>query len=542
MQAGRGQRAPTTVGIEAALLLALLTATSAACRPPHGPCALNDDCAVSAICIEAVCRDRCTDVGSCAAGELCRLGGCLPALTDCTDSQQCRVSESCYAGRCHALCVDTMGCRSDERCVDGICLLRPLPQLAAGNWHSCAVTAGPAVHCWGGNGSGQLGVGDSTTRGDQPGQLGATLPKVDLGADFVPAAIACGESFSCARSVAGAVKCWGDNRVGQLGLGDIDNRGTSRVQLGSALHAVDLGTDRPAIAIAAGKQHACALLEDGAIKCWGGNSSGQLGLGDSIDRGSGPSQLGSDLPAVDLGTRCQAYELGAGEERSCAICAQGVVKCWGSNQYGELGVGDFESRGDQPDEMGHQLPGVALGIGRRGIGLALGVFHTCAIVDDGSVRCWGANNLGQLGLGDNAPRGEATTLGNALPAVDLGGALALALAAGDSHTCALLDRGGVKCWGNNNRGQLGQGDTINRGGTDAPALGNTLAPIDLAATDGLVGLAAGWYHSCAQLSDGQIKCWGYNAYGQLGLGDIDNRGDAPREMGSALPAVDLGAP
>lgn len=527
--------------MRAGLMLALASALIASCRQPHGPCALSTDCLSGEICIEAVCRSSCDDDTGCAANEQCRLGGCLAALVACTDGQQCRASERCSGGICHTQCVATTGCRSDEQCLDGICLAHPLPVLAAGSAHSCAIGAGPAVRCWGANSYGQLGVGDSAARGDQSGQLGAALPAVDLGAEFVPAAIACGENFSCARSLAGAVKCWGENAFGQLGQGDIDHRGLSPVQLGTALRAVDLGTELPAIAIAAGKKHACALLEGGAIKCWGGNSSGQLGLGDTSNRGSGPDQLGFKLPAIDLGTRCQAYVLSAGEERSCAICAEGVIKCWGSNRYGELGVGDTENRGDEPDEMGHQLPGVPLGSGHRGVALAIGIFHTCAIVDDGSVRCWGANNLGQLGLGDNAPRSDLGSLGDALPAVDLGGALALALAAGDSHTCALLDRVGVKCWGNNNRGQLGQGDIVSRGGAGSPALGG-LPAVDLASAAVPTALATGWYHSCAQLTDRQIKCWGYNAYGQLGLGDAESRGDTPYEMGAALPAVDLGGP
>jgi alpha-tubulin suppressor-like RCC1 family protein len=220
-----------------------------------------------------------------------------------------------------------------------------------------------------------------------------------------------------------------------------------------------------------------------------------------------------------------------------------VVKCWGGNGFGELGVGDTVSRGDGPAEMGHLLPGVALGSGRRGLVLALGTFHSCALIDDGSVKCWGNNVAGQLGAGDNTTRGgQSDTMGDALPAVNLGGELALALSAGNSHSCALLNHSVVKCWGNNNNGQLGQGDVVNRGDAASPALGAALAPIDFGLAAGVSALAAGSFHNCVQWIDGAVKCWGYNAGGQLGLGDVANRGDHSGQMGAALPTVDLGGP
>ncbi|MBN2361086.1 MAG: hypothetical protein JXR83_16645 [Deltaproteobacteria bacterium] len=515
---------------------------SAACQQSHGPCETSSQCLSGEVCVDKICRKRCRDDGACFFGERCRLGTCLPALTPCSDSRQCRSYERCYDQSCHQLCVDAIGCRSDEQCVDGICLARPQPRLAAGHGHSCAVLAGPLVKCWGDNKYGQLGVGDLSNRGDQPGELGGSLPAVDLGGDFLPVAVTAGRSFSCALSAAGAVKCWGENGDGQLGLGDIDNRGVTRQQLGTALRAVDLGALPPVTAIAAGQSHVCALIDGGTVKCWGANSKGQLGLGDTVDRGVGPNQLGAFLPSVDLGARCLVVAIAANEQRSCAICVEGAIKCWGGNGCGELGLGDLEDRGDGPDEMGHRLPAIDLGDGRRAVALAMGAFHTCAVVDDGTVRCWGANGQGQLGLGDAVARGgEEGTMGDRLPAVALGGAPAVALSGGESHSCALLDRVGVKCWGNNGNGQLGQGDVIDRGNEVNPELGDSLQPVDVGGLQGIATIGTGWYHNCLQRVDGSIKCWGYNADGQLGIGDTLNRGEQPGQMGESLPAVNLGS-
>ncbi|MBI3976703.1 MAG: hypothetical protein HY331_00825, partial [Chloroflexi bacterium] len=165
--------------------------------------------------------------------------------------------------------------------------------------------------------------------------------------------------------------------------------------------------------------------------------------------------------------------------------------------------------------------------------LVSGNAHTCALLGNGTVKCWGWNNAGQLGLGDTNNRGDGSNeMGSNLPAVQLGGT-AVALTAGIWHTCALLSDSAVKCWGQNNYGQLGLGDTDSRG--DGPnEMGTNLPAVQLGGT--AVALTAGGSHNCALLNDGVVKCWGY---GLLGLGDTNHRGDEPNEMGTNLPAVDL---
>jgi alpha-tubulin suppressor-like RCC1 family protein len=190
--------------------------------------------------------------------------------------------------------------------------------------------------------------------------------------------------------------------------------------MGDNLPAVDLGTGKTASAIATGNEHACALLNDGSVKCWGHNDSGQLGLGDTSYRGDGPNEMGDNLPAVDLGTGKTASAIVAGGYHTCALLNDGTVKCWGFNIYGQLGLGDTSYRGDGPNEMWDNLPAINLGTGTTASAIVAGLYHTCALLNDDSVKCWGYNGHGQLGLGDNMYRGDQPNeMGDNLPAVKL---------------------------------------------------------------------------------------------------------------------------
>ena len=337
--------------------------------------------------------------------------------------------------------------------------------LDAGNYHTCAVRDDGSVVCWGSNSYGRLGVGDTEARGDDPAEMGDHLVPVDLGHGRTAIDVALGNLHTCALLDDHTVKCWGDNSDGQLGLGDTQARGDAPGELGDALPAVDLGTGRTALALVAGEGRTCALLDDHTVKCWGDNGSGALGLGDTEDRGDAPGEVGDALPAVDLGAGRTALALAAGWGFTCALLDDHSVKCWGNNQFGTLGLGDTSSRGNAPGEMGDALPPVDLGAGRAASAVTAGASHVCALLDDRSVKCWGSSTDGQLGLGDQVSRGGVPgQLGDALPPVDLGtGRTVVAVAAGTRHTCVVLDDGAIKCWGNNSSGRLGLGDTTYRG-------------------------------------------------------------------------------
>jgi alpha-tubulin suppressor-like RCC1 family protein len=342
---------------------------------------------------------------------------------------------------------------------------------------------------------------------------------------------------TCALRYDGAVRCWGNGA--NIGLGDTNTRGDGPGEMGDNLPTVDLGTGRTAAAITGGNGHTCALLDNSHVKCWGANDYGQLGRGDLATRGDGPGEMGDNLPTVALGNGRTATAITAGSAHTCALLDNGQVKCWG---YGaRLGVGDTADRGDGPGEMGDALVPAALGANR--IAITAGDGHTCALLDDQSVKCWGSNGAGQLGLGGTTSRGDGPgEMGDNLPAVALGtGQTATAVTGGGSYTCALLDDGQAKCWGTNGAGQLGLGGTDTRG-DGAGEMGDNLPTVALGNGRTATAITAGDAQTCALLDNDHVKCWGGNGFGNLGLGDTGDRGDQPGEMGDNLPSVDLPPP
>lgn len=339
---------------------------------------------------------------------------------------------------------------------------------------TCALLDDGTIRCWGRNGQGQLGLGDTDARGDEADEMGERLPSVDLGTGALD--VAAGEMHTCALLDNGSVACWGHGDF--LGIGGSGPLGDEPNEMGEALPAVDLGGDA-IIDVAAGEYHTCARLEDGKLACWGHNGQGQLGLGDTNTRGDAPGEMGAALAAVDLGSHA-TLDVALGTSHTCALQANGRIKCWGTNISGQLGAGDVRSRGDEPEEMGDALPFVDLGAGVRAVALAAGSGHTCALLESGDVKCWGRNDFGQLGLGDTQTRGDRPgEMGDALPAVDLGtGRTARQITVGHAHTCALLDDGSVKCWGCSGNGRLGLGDEGNRGDEFAE-MGDALPTVTL---------------------------------------------------------------
>lgn len=412
--------------------------------------------------------------------------------------------------------------------------------ITGGLGHTCVLFDGGDVGCWGYGSDGQLGAGNTDNRGFAPGQMGAALPRVDLGPGRTARAVTAGAFHTCALLDTAQVVCWGYGPAGQLGHGDTTSIGDDPGEMGAALVPVDLGTGRTALSISAGNSHTCALLDTRQVKCWGRNAEGQLGLGSDTTRGNAPGQMGDALPTVDLGAGRTVRSISAGGSHTCAVLDTNQVTCWGMGTFGQLGTGDSNDRGDDPGEMGAALQPIDLGVGRTVRAVTAGNFHTCAVLDTRQVKCWGANDDGELGLGTTQAKGdEAGEMGDALPSVDLGtGRSARGLSAGTDHTCVVLDTNQVKCWGMNTAGQLGLGDMVDRG--DLPGeMGDALPTVPVGSGRTVRSVSTGYTHNCAVLDDLRLTCWGLNSVGQLGLGDADNRGDDPGEMGDALPFVDL---
>ncbi|HEY8259882.1 MAG TPA: chromosome condensation regulator RCC1 [Methylosinus sp.] len=277
------------------------------------------------------------------------------------------------------------------------------------------------------------------------------------------ATLAAGPVHACAVTSAGGVKCWGWNAFGQLGDGTATDRATP----------VDvIGLSSGVVALAAGAYHTCALTNAGAVECWGDNSLAQLG-----DTTGGRRRTRMTVPGLSSGV----VAIAAGFAHSCALTAAGRVMCWGHNANGQLGNG--ESTMFSP-------PTLVGGPATIYKALAADAWRSCGVTGAGAVRCWGAD-YGALPV--------------AVAGLETGVA---ALADGFRHHCALTVAGAVKCWGDNYYGQLGDGTTVSRP-----------APVQVAGlTSGAVAVEAADYHTCALLSSGAVRCWGFDDHGQLGDG------------------------
>jgi alpha-tubulin suppressor-like RCC1 family protein len=413
--------------------------------------------------------------------------------------------------------------------------------ISDGLGSGCAILDDGSMRCWGSNSNGHLGLGDTANRGDNPGEMGDALPPVDLGTGRTVTAVSAGFFSSCALLDGGDVKCWGSNFFGGLGIGDNVNRGDNPGEMGDNLPVVDLGTGRTAIAVGVGNGHACALLDTHQVKCWGENAVGQLGLGDTVNRGDGPGEMGDNLPVVDLGTGRTALAISVGDDYTCAVLDDHTVKCWGEGDFGRLGSGSTNDLGDAAGEMGNALVPVNLGTGRTALAVSARSAHSCALLDNHQVKCWGLNSSGELGIGSSTTIGDGPgEMGDSLPIVPLGtGRTATSVTVGSNFSCAVLDDATAKCWGNAGNAQLGQGSNSALG--NAPnELGDNLPPIQLGTGRSAIAIASGQLESCALLDDHSLKCWGFNQTGGLGRGDTTQIGDNPGEMGDALARVDLG--
>lgn len=416
-------------------------------------------------------------------------------------------------------------------------------QMAMGRSHTCALLLSGQVKCWGLGYVGQLGLGDNVTRGDEPGEMGDKLPYVNLGTGRTATLIAAGNQHTCAIRDDGSVVCWGAGDSGELGQGiHTFHYGDEPKQMGDDLKPALIGNGKKAIALAGGFSHTCAVLDDHTVKCWGANYDGRLGQGDKEGRGKDPAMMGDALKPIDLGSGRTAMAVSAGDEHSCALLDDRTVKCWGANYDGQLGQGDTEPRGDDPGEMGDVLKPVEFGASSPVEQVVSGLHHNCVRFQDGRVKCWGSNRAGELGVGDTIDRGDKPgQMGAALPYVDLGtGRAAVAISAGKTHSCALLDDATVKCWGGNSP-ILGL-EKIARLGDDLGEMGDALLPLRLGTGQKVRYFQSNHSVACARLASRELKCWGYGGQGALGLGDKKSRGDFVNEMGDHLPAVKIVGP
>ena len=403
---------------------------------------------------------------------------------------------------------------------------------------TCVIFANSQLKCWGENSDGQLGYDNTTAQGKLGGDMLA-LPFVNLGAGNTAKSVSRGERHTCVILNDNRVKCWGWGHAGALGYDSIADIGKTPGDM-AALATINLGAGHTAKAISAGATHTCAILDNNTVKCWGENLNGQLGYDDTIDRGDSAGDMAA-LVTVDLGAGRTAKAISAGSQYTCALLDNNSIKCWGDNVFGQLGQGDTINRGDA-STIGHTMAAlqpVTLGLSpsHTAKSVSAGKSHTCAILDDNTVRCWGNNTNGQLGLNDVVVRGEAPGDMATIETVNLGvGRTALALDLSEQFTCALLDNHQVKCWGINAWGQLGYDDATSRGENSGDMA--ALLPINLGDTS--KAIVVGMFHTCVILNSSAVKCWGQNVNGQLGYDDTAVRGNTAGSMAN-LNTINFGA-
>ncbi|MEC7280167.1 MAG: hypothetical protein VXV98_09075, partial [Candidatus Thermoplasmatota archaeon] len=370
--------------------------------------------------------------------------------------------------------------------------------VSAGMNHTCAILDNGSLKCWGQSNYGKLGnsgisgsqqspvaVSGSNTWDSSTGLSSGSGSGSSSSSSFAYAnnKVSAGGKHTCAILGNGTLMCWGGDEAGQVG------NGGANTGMHSTPVSVDVGTGRTALAVSAGYDHTCAILDNGNLSCWGSDSYGGLGVGGTV--------YGYEVSPtpVDLGTGRTAVAVSAGNKFTCAILDNGDLKCWGLDSRGQLGDGGGFTNTNAPSSTA-----IDLGTGRTAVAVSTGWEHACAILDNGILKCWGDDNFGTLGDG---PSSTTYTDAPSSTPIDLGtGRTAVAVSAGGDHTCAILDNGDLKCWGRDNEGQLGDGGTTHTSTTLTTEPSST--PIDLGTGRTAVAVSASLMsHSCAILDNGE---------------------------------------
>jgi len=382
--------------------------------------------------------------------------------------------------------------------------------LALGAFHSCVGFDDGALRCWGTRS--YIGSGNKLTIGDDetPGSIGPVV----VGGTVKQ--ISAGWYHSCALLQSGNVRCFGNGAYGMLGYGNTEDIGDDE----TPASAGDVNLGDKVLQVSVGSYHTCAVLENAKLRCWGRNDHFQLG---SSSEDIGDDEAPAAAAFVDVGGPVK--QVAAGYAHSCALLENGRVRCWGTSNAGALGYGNLATVGND------ESPAAAgdVEVGGKVTQIVAGMLHTCALLDNGRVRCWGSGSQGELGYGNLNNIGDDETPA-AAGDVNVGGKVTQ-LEAGDFATCALLDTGAVRCWGAGTNGELGHGNLADLGDDETPA---SAGDIDIGAK--ATRIDVGTLHVCAILVTGGVRCWGRASTGALGYGNIFDIGDdeAPASAGDVM--------
>lgn len=341
--------------------------------------------------------------------------------------------------------------------------------LAVGQLHTCALTIDGAARCWGDNYYGQLGT--TTNNGTD------VANPIEVTADPGPwLSLTAGGDTTCGIKIDNSGWCWGANYFGQLGTAANNSANPTPIQLAGNWTT-----------ISAGNGFTCGIQSSGTLWCWGWNIYGQLGTptGSGNPYNATPQQI--QAPGQTTGNWTS---VSTGGDHVCGVRSDGTLWCWGDDGQGQLGPNGPTYGNDTANPTPVQVPGIWVGV-------TAGIRHTCGLQADGSAWCWGDNEYGQAG--------PAATAGNG-PALRQVPGTWTSLSAGSWQTCGVQASGSAYCWGRDDYGQLGSAISANTSPTPVPE--------QVSGSWAVVG--GGALHSCGVETDGTVWCWGDNAQGQLG--------------------------
>ena len=349
--------------------------------------------------------------------------------------------------------------------------------LATGNSHTCAILENGSAMCWGLDNYGQLGDGGDATNLIKP----TSFVSIDGGQTV--AQIYARQLRTCIVLDDNSASCWGFNEDGQAGDDSTNTYKSPSVK-------VEFPQGKGVKSMGMGLKHTCAILEDDTLTCWGLDSHGALGNGDSDTSDKYTPQT------ITTPSDRKVVKVEPGETHTCILLDDGGVMCWGRDNVGQLG------NGDTSDTIHAPSSNVELPEGRAATDLSVGNHHSCALLDNGSITCWGLNNYGQLG--ENTTTNRPIPVYAHLPT----GSPAVSVSVGPHSSCAILENSSVYCWGHNNYGRLGIGVTG----------GIYQLPMFVEGATDVVDLSLDYDHTCALSENGSISCWGRSKYGPLGIG------------------------
>jgi alpha-tubulin suppressor-like RCC1 family protein len=379
-------------------------------------------------------------------------------------------------------------------------------QLTGGGYHTCGLTAGGVAYCWGYDGHGELGNGGTSVDTQSPSPVDTSATPVNKA--FVK--FTGGYGHTCALTSEGVAHCWGTDLNGQLGNGF----SSQDEQSPSLVDTSTIFGNKAFVQLTGGGYHTCGLTVEGVAYCWGTDLDGQLGNGGTSQNTQSPSLVDtSTIPGNKV-----FVQLTGGGYHTCGLAAEGVIYCWGKDQYGQLGTGGISLEAQSPSLVDTSaIPGI-----NAFVQIAGGYGHTCGLTAEGVVYCWGWDGYGQLGNGGTS---QDTQSPSPVDTSTIPGNKAFVkLTGGNYHTCGLTAEGVAYCWGLDQYGQLGNGGAT----LDA----QSPSPVDTSAIPGnkaFVQLTAGWAHTCGLTADGVAYCWGYDFHGELGNGggSVNTQGPTP---------------